>query len=442
MKQYPSERLTTSRIFKFWIPLAATWLMMSMEGPFIAAIIARLPDPKFNLAAYGVAFSFALVIEAPVIMIMSASTALVKDKYSFIKLRNFTYIINGIITGLMIVLLIPSVFYYITIDLIALPKEVADLTYIACIILLPWPGTIGYRRFYQGIMIRYNYTRRVAYGTIVRLTMMAATALILYVYFNFDGVIVGASALTVGVTCEAIASKLMSLNILKSLDKKELTEARISYKEIITFYYPLALTSMLTLGVHPFVTFFIGQSRMSIESLAVLPVINSLVFIFRSTGLSFQEVGIALFGEKGEGFIPLRNFALKLSMVSAGLLVIISLTPLSTIWFHNVSGLSNELTEFAILPLIIISIMPALSVIISFQRSILVASKNTSPITPATAIEVIGILIVLYLLINGFSLVGAVAAMAAFIIGRFGAILYLFPAYLKISNNIKNKKYN
>ncbi|MCW8849777.1 MAG: hypothetical protein OQJ81_07345, partial [Melioribacteraceae bacterium] len=319
MKQFSSKELTTSKIFKFWLPLAATWLMMSMEGPFIAAIIARLPDPKFNLAAYGVAFSFALVIEAPVIMIMSASTALVKDNFSFNKLRNFTYIINAVITGLMLIFLIPSIFNFITIDLISLPKEVSDLTYIACIILLPWPGTIGYRRFYQGIMIRHNHTRRVAYGTVIRLTMMSATALFLYLNFEFDGVVVGAAALSAGVTFEAIASRLMSLDILKSIKEKELTGTKISYKEIMTFYYPLALTSMLGLGVHPFVTFFIGQSRMAIESLAVLPVINSLVFIFRSAGLSFQEVGIALVGEKGEGFIPLRNFAIKLALVSTGL---------------------------------------------------------------------------------------------------------------------------
>lgn len=434
------DGLTTSKIFKFWLPLAATWLMMSMEGPFIAAIIARLPEPKFNLAAYGVAFSFALVIEAPVIMIMSASTALVKDTFSFKKLRNFTYIINGVITGLMLIFLIPSVFDYVAIDLISLPKEVADLTYIACIILLPWPGTIGYRRFYQGIMIRYNQTRKVAYGTIVRLTMMAATALFLYLNYEFDGVVVGAAALSAGVTFEAIASKLMSLDILRQIKERDETSSKISYQEIFTFYYPLALTSMLGLGVHPFVTFFIGQSRMSIESLAVLPVINSLVFIFRSAGLSFQEVGIALVGDKGEGFLPLRNFARKLSLTSTGLLLIISLTPLATFWFHNVSGLSMELTEFALLPLIIISIMPALSVLISFQRSILVAFKNTSPITPATAIEVLGILLVLYILIGGFDFTGAVAAMTAFIIGRVGAIMYLFPPYFSISKRITTKE--
>jgi len=72
--------------------------MMSAEGPFLAAIIARLADPRFNLAAHGVAFAFALLIEAPVIMIMSASAALAEDKLSFIRLRNFIYALNGLVT--------------------------------------------------------------------------------------------------------------------------------------------------------------------------------------------------------------------------------------------------------------------------------------------------------------------------------------------------------
>ena len=65
---------------RFWWPLMATWLMMAVEGPFLAALIARLPDPKPNLAAYGVAFAFAIILEAPVIMMLSAATALVTDR--------------------------------------------------------------------------------------------------------------------------------------------------------------------------------------------------------------------------------------------------------------------------------------------------------------------------------------------------------------------------
>lgn len=86
------HKLNQKNILIFWLPLAATWFMMSVEGPYISALIARLAEPKFNLAAYGIAFSLALIIEAPVIMMMSASIALVKDYSSFQKLRTFNYL--------------------------------------------------------------------------------------------------------------------------------------------------------------------------------------------------------------------------------------------------------------------------------------------------------------------------------------------------------------
>lgn len=400
--------------------------MMSVEGPFLAAVIARMFEPKFNLAAYGVAFSFALIIEAPIILIMSAATALVKDKLSFCKLRNFTYTINFAITGIMLIFLIPPVFYFIAEDLIELPRKVAELTYLATFILLPWPGAIGYRRFYQGILIRYNLTRRVAYGTIIRLASMGATALGFYFFTDLPGVAVGAAALSGGVMVEAIASKLMSYKIVKKIKLTETEEGRnLSYKDIYNFYYPLALTSILTLGVHPMVTFFIGQSRMPLESLAVLPVINSLVFIFRSIGLSFQEVVIALMGEDKSGYKPLKKFAAILASGVFICLAVIAFTPLSDFWFSTVSGLSNELTAFAKVPLMIIILMPVLTVLINFQRGTLVSSKITKPITYATSMEVAGILFALFIAISFFDAVGAVAAMAAYTFGRVLANIYL-----------------
>ncbi|MEJ2634477.1 MAG: hypothetical protein P8184_04195, partial [Calditrichia bacterium] len=428
-----TRSLNNRRIFIFWLPLAATWLMMAVEGPFLAAVIARLAEPKYNLAAYGVAYSFALIVEAPIIMIMSAATALVKDGDSYLKLRNFTYFLNGTITALMLVLLIPPVFYFITERLIGLPAEVARLTHWATILLIPWPGAIGYRRFYQGVLIRSNLTRRVAYGTIIRLTAMSTTAVILYNFSEISGAMVGGAALAMGVTSEAIASKTMARSPVKYLLSSGESEAsgtsQLSYRYIFKFYYPLALTSIIALGVQPMITFFVGQSRLAIESLAVLPVIISLVFIFRSLGLSFQEAGIALMGEKYEGYVPLRNFAALLGVAVIGGLSLLAFTPLAVTWFHTISGLSMDLTHIAILPARIMAIMPGLTVLLSFQRSVLVNSKNTSPITLATIIEVAGIFTVLFISIKFLNLIGAVAAALAFVAGRFAANGYLFRPY-------------
>ena len=423
-----ANNLTQTKIFKFWLPLAATWLMMSVEGPYLSALIARLAEPKFNLAAYGIAFSLALIIEAPVIMMMSASTALVKNYQSFKQLRKFNYILSASLTLAIIILTVPPIFYFITDDLIGLPGEVSYLTHIAVVILIPWPGAIGYRRFYQGILIRNNLTRLVAYGTIIRLISMTITAFLFYKFTDVPGVVVGASALSTAVICEAIASKLMVRKLLVKLKSQTVdTQSVLTLNEITKFYYPLALTSLLTLGIQPFVTFFIGQSRMAIESFAVMPVVTSFVFIFRGLGLSYQEVVVALIGDNISGFQQLKRFAVKLAMFVAGTLMLIAFTPLAEIWFSDVSGLSDSLTEFAKLPLMIMSFFPALTVLISFQRAVLVKVNETKQITYGTAIEFVGIIIVVAICIKFFSLVGAVAATISFVIGRMAACGYLLP---------------
>jgi hypothetical protein len=176
-----------------------------------------------------------------------------------------------------------------------------------------------------------------------------------------------------------------------------------------------------------------GQSRMPIESLAVLPVIYSLVFIFRSIGLSFQEVGIALLEKYNNAFKPLRNFAFGLGIALVCLLSLITLTPFSNIWFHKISGLSSGLAIFAKFPAQIATLLPGLTVLISLQRALLINNKKTKPITIASSIEVISIFIILFVSIVAFNLTGAIAAFAALIVGRLFANGYLVWPCLKIS---------
>ncbi len=107
--------------------------------------------------------------------------------------------------------------------------------------------------------------------------------------------------------------------------------------------------------------------------------------------------------------------------------MLIAFSPLAEIWFRDVSGLSESLTEFAKLPLMIMSFFPALTVLISFQRAVLVKGNDTKQITYGTAIEFIGIILVVAICIKFFSLVGAVAATIAFVIGRMAACGYLLP---------------
>ena len=215
--------------------------------------------------------------------------------------------------------------------------------------------------------------------------------------------------------------------LLEVREGDESTDLAPSYPDILKFYIPLALTSMLALGVHPMVTFFMGKSRMALESLAVLPVVNSLVFIFRSIGLSFQEVGIALMGAIKRNYIILRNFTLMLMMAVWIGYALIAFSPLAGFWFLSVSGLSGELAAVAFSPAKLLFLLPGLSVAISFQRAVLVNAKRTGPIIQATAVEVLVILMCLLILVFRADLVGVIAAALAYTIGRLASVSYLLP---------------
>lgn len=431
-----TERLTYRNIFLFWGPLALTWLMMAFEQPILISFIARLNDAKYNLAAFGIAGSFAMIVEAPIIMLMSASTALVRGHNSYRKLKRFTDILNAGITVIQLIILIPPIFNFIVTGLMDVPENVARLAHIALIIFLPWAASIGYRRFYQGILIRNNLTRLVTYGTLVRLSVIVITGFLLYIA-GVRGAYVGAAAMSLAVLFEAIATRLMVSRTLRDLlQKDDHDNGNLRLRNVAKFYFPLALTSILSLGVHPFVTFFLGRSYMAVESLAVLPVVTSLVFIFRSMGLSYQEVNIALIGKEKQNFTVLRNFSIYLGLIVTVLISLLAFTPLARLWFINVSGLSTELADLSYLPLKIMILLPALTVLLNFQRSTLIVNGTTGPISIATAIELAGIIIVLLICTVFLNLIGVVAASLAFMTGRIMSNLYLVPKHM---NAVKNR---
>lgn len=422
-----SSTPTQKQIAVFWAPLAATWLMMSLEGPFLAAVIARLPDPTFNLAAHGVTFAFAILVESPVIMLMSASTALAEDAERLRRLRVFSWVLNAIATALLVFTLLPGVYTPLMEGVIGLPPEVAALTRGALWILLPWPAAIGYRRFLQGLLIRANRTRLVAAGTVVRLFTMGAVALGVATLTGAPGAWVGAAGLSAGVVVEAVAARVMAASTLRELEQVEPADPDDvpGYRAITRFYVPLALTSLIGLTVQPLLTFFMGRAVFPLESLAVFPVVQALGFVFRSTGLAFQEAAIALLGRRNEHRAAISRFALTLGLSTSGLLALVAFTPLAQFWFQGVSGLTPELAEFAVIPARILVPLPALSVLLSLQRAILVQGRRTDPITGATVVELVGIAILFPLLGFGLGMVGVTAAFLAFVGGRCAGNLYL-----------------
>ncbi len=166
----PAPPLPLSRIFRTWWPLAASWALMGAELPALSATIARLPNPEINLAAYGgIVFPIALIIEAPIIMLLAASTALSKDWDSYQKLRRFMMAAGASLTALHVLIAFTPLYYFIVERILGAPTAIVEPGRIGLMIMTPWTWSIAYRRFNQGVLIRFGHSKAVGVGTMVRL---------------------------------------------------------------------------------------------------------------------------------------------------------------------------------------------------------------------------------------------------------------------------------
>lgn len=379
--------LSIKRVFRTWWPLAGSWLLMSLELPALSAVVARLPEPEINLAAYGgIVFPLALIIESPIVMFLSASTALSKDWVSFVRLRRYMNTISAALTGLHILVAFTPLFDVIVRGIMGAPPEIIEPARIGLRIMVPWTWSIAFRRFHQGMLIRFNRSQAVGTGTIVRLGSNIAVLAIGFWLGNVPGIIVATSAVSTGVIAEAIYAWLVSRPVLKGeLRQVPPATPALTRQSFLSFYVPLILTALFSFLVNPLGSAAISRMPMAIQSLAAWSVMSGLIFMFRSAGLSLNEVVVALLDEPG-AWHTLRRYTILLSTLMTLALLFVVVTPLAELWFREVSGLSQELVDLALPALWLTLPQPALSALQSWFQGNLLHKRRTRIITESVAI--------------------------------------------------------
>ena len=414
---FNQSELTLKQIFKTWWPLAVSWFLMALELPALSAIVARLPYPKINLAAYGgIVFPLALIIEAPIIMLLAASTALSKDWKSYLKIRRFMHTTSAVLTGLHILVVSTPIYFFVVEKLIRSPEEIILPARLGLAIMLPWTWSIAYRRFNQGVLIRFGHSVTVGKGTSIRLFANIAVLTIGYFTGTIPGIVVATSAVSAGVICEAIYIGIKVKPVIKSqLIPQPEIRPELSKKAFLKYYIPLALTSLITLLSQPLVSSALSRMPHALDSLAIWPVLSGLLFIFRSAGIAYNEVVVTLI-DKPNSYSSLRKYAFILVSITSGLLLLFTATPLSTIWFKYITALPASLIPLAKTALWLSLLIPGANAFQSWYQGIILHSGKTRGIPEAVALflavtiiaYIIGIYLInipgLYIGVIGFSL--------------------------------------
>ena len=88
-------------------------------------------------------------------------------------------------------------------------------------IMTPWTWSIAYRRFQQGVLIRFGHSRAVGLGTVVRLTAGGLVLLAGYLIGDIPGTMVGAGAQALGVISEAVYAGIRVRPVVRNQVKLE-----------------------------------------------------------------------------------------------------------------------------------------------------------------------------------------------------------------------------
>ncbi|NOZ72922.1 MAG: hypothetical protein GXP38_13595, partial [Chloroflexi bacterium] len=309
MPQRPSF-LSQRYIFRFWLPLAIMWLMMAVEQPILAGVIARMDAPKEQLAAFGITFSLALLIEGPIIMLLAASTALARGKQSYGQLFRFTTLVSAALTLFHLIVALTPLYGILVGVVIGAPAELVEPSRQAFLVMFPWTAAVAYRRLWQGVMIRFGMTDQVGLTTVIRLTASGIVAIGGLFWGVLPGATLAGVALSIGVIVGALAALYFTRPLIaQQFSGAEPASSQISLRYLLNFYIPLALTNTINFIGRPLLTFGLSRSPLPLESLALWPVLMSIAFIFRSVGFAYQEVVVALLEDEAT-YRALKRFAI------------------------------------------------------------------------------------------------------------------------------------
>jgi hypothetical protein len=402
-------RLTPSEVTRRWWPLAASWLLMTGELVIAAAVVARLPDPDVQLAAWGVVFAIITVIQAPSNAFLPVSTALSTDRWSFRRLGRYVLVVLATLTTLHVLLAATPLYDVVLGTGLGLPTEVLEAARWPLIAMILWsPGT-GYRRYLHGALIRVGFSRVTIWGAGIRLGVGITVLAVGAATLPLPGALLAACGIIAGVVSETVfvrwrAAVLLPQRLPPGGSAAGAGGERLGVRRFADFYTPLVLTALLTMGVQIVVTGFIGRMPQALASLAVWPVVSSFLILWQAPAFAYTEVVISVQGRLGAATALWRVTWWSVALLTVGLGLAVA-TPLAAAWFDGVMGLSPVLTEMALLTAVWLMAVPALRMLHSHLQGVLVATARTRAVFESVVV----FLLVVVAVLSGGVVVGTTA---------------------------------
>lgn len=385
MKIALAKAKTIKQLWKEFIPLSLSDMMMAFSDPLMTTTLAHLPAARVNIASLGIVKSLIVFFESPIIMILHASTALSGERQSRKYLARFTVLACILLSLCLLVLGIPLIFSWFGAQVLGLDSKTLEVAGRMLVLMFLWPAVIGWRRFFQGILIQAGKSKSLASASMARISYVLVS-LGLGFYLSWEAVtIIGVSLLgsimveALIVTYAAYSTKAITVHGM-ARDKQD--AAPKSLKQVFRYYLPLANSMLVVWGGRFLLIAIIARAVDGSIALAVWPASWGVVLLVANATRMVQQVIIKNRSQVADGILVW--FSLSVGALFSMLLLLIPTSPWGSILLKGFLGNDAALLAGVSPVLVICAIVPFLIALQNALQGFLMSEAKTGSINSAT----------------------------------------------------------
>ncbi|MHB1130862.1 MAG: hypothetical protein ACYC4L_00555 [Chloroflexota bacterium] len=414
-----SRELTLRQVGRFYYPLAANATLMMVETPLVIAGVSRLPNAELELAAYGVmtALTWWLVnIGTPLV---HTGNALGRTRAAFSLLRNFALGVSVFATALAAAIYFTPAYGGMVEGLLGANPVVAAAAHPGTQLMLATSFAIGYRRFYQGVLIRHGYTGLVGWLTLSRALTVGAMVWAGVSWGQWSGATLAAAAMAGSTSVECVLVCIFAESVLRGKNGPRWEpegSLRLSYLSALRFYLPLALVMLLNGTARPIITAALTRLPEPVISLAAFPVAYGVFNVIYSPLYPLIQTVIALVRD-GHSYRVVVRFTRAVCVLGWVVLMMATLTPAAEYYLTAVLGVPEQVRVAALPAVQVFSFYLLLMAFHNVYQGLLVAARRTLETQFASIANVATIALVLATGVAWGGAAGVVVGAAAFVAG-------------------------
>jgi len=364
--------VTSRRAYwRFYWPLALTGLVILLGRQFQNGVLARYEDAARELATWAFAMSVFMPFQALLVFVPQMANVLARSGRARAVCLRFTVGMGLVLTLPVAVAAFSGWGQAVVAPIFRLNESTAAKVALYLRFLTPLVLIGGLRQYYAGLLIQARRT-----GTIMVLHGVAAATMIGMLLagwrLGWGPVRTLALAHLVSATLHMVLAILMYALRYRPPDRPE--HELLRYREVLAFFWPVAVTSLMFAVSRPVLYAFLNRTRDGIQAVAATRVAFDFSMIFGSAINQFRHLYVTF----ARSDLPaVRRFMLRVMVVVVALMALVVFTPLIEWILRVVLGDRVHLMGRAVEALRVLCVWPVVMTMRNYFHGQLLLRRRT-----------------------------------------------------------------